>query len=888
MFSSPWTWLTSPKQNSRTAASRRRKGRCVLRCESLEARELLATAVAVAHPSYILLPHSSVSRFAGGGPTGYSPAQITQAYGINQITFNNGTVTGDGSGTTIAIVDAFDDPTIASDLHQFDQQYNLPDPTFTKVNENGGSSLPPGDTGWAEEISLDVEWAHAIAPKAAILLVEASSATFNDLLTGVQYAASQPGVVAVSMSWGAGEFGGETSFDSTFTTPSGHGGVAFLASSGDSGAPVSYPAASLNVVSVGGTTLSLTSGGNIISESGWSGSGGGLSSMESQPSYQQGVVTQSSTQRANPDVAYDADPNTGFSEYNSYSFPTAPWEQFGGTSDAAPQWAGIIAIADQGRALAGLGSLDGPSQLLPKLYSVSASDFNDITTGTSTGSPNYSAGQGYDLVTGLGTPIANKLVADLVGSSGNNNQTVTHFSVSAPSSDVAGTSFTITVSALNASNAVVPTYAGTVQFSSNDSAAVLPGPYTFSSTDGGVATLTVTLKTAGSRTVTVTDSSASSVHGTANVTVAPAAATQLVFGQQPTNVLVGSAISPAVTVLVEDPYGNVETSDNTDQVSVALGNNPGTATLGGTLTVGVSGGVAKFSDLTVSAAGTGYTLAATAVSGGLTSATSASFNVTTSNTKVIEGFETSSTWFVVGSGTQTAYRSSAAAHDGNYGLVLRGNEWFYRTDAAVQVQAGDTLSVWVRFPSSASGRAYFGFGSSSSGTLSLVAAPNTHQLILQYNPFYAYYDNLAAVSQNYQPNHWYRLEVDWGSSGAIVGKLFDSNGTSLLSSVSTGNTGITSGGIALRAIGSNVTYFDTITDNAGVNSFLSPPGKSEGTTAPLPWLGSTHQPPAAPPFGGPPSAPSTSTSLTAFFAALGGKAPPAEAEGWYGVFGRIA
>src|SRR5439155_7563388 len=117
----------------------------------------------------------------------------------------------------------------------------------------------------------------------------------------VRYAAKQPGVVAVSMSWGGDEFGSEGSYDGNFTTPSGHAGVTFLASSGDSGAPDSYPSASVNVVSVGGTTLSIDSAGNYLSESGWGGSGGGISAYQSQPAYQKGVVTQTSTQRANPD-----------------------------------------------------------------------------------------------------------------------------------------------------------------------------------------------------------------------------------------------------------------------------------------------------------------------------------------------------------------------------------------------------------------------------------------------------------------------------------------------------------------------------------------------------------------------------------------------------------
>jgi len=221
-------------------------------------------------------------------------------------------------------------------------------------------------------------------------------------------------VVAVSMSWGGGEFSGETTYDSVFTTPGGHGGVAFFASSGDTGAPVSYPAVSPNVVSVGGTSLRL-SGSTYGSESGWSGSGGGISAYESKPSYQNGVVTQSTTKRSNPDVAYDSDPSTGFAVYDSFNNGTAsPWSQFGGTSAAAPQWAALTAIVDQGRALAGLGALDGRTQLLPAIYALNAGDFHDVTTGGSTGSPSYTAAAGYDLVTGRGTPVANRVIADLV------------------------------------------------------------------------------------------------------------------------------------------------------------------------------------------------------------------------------------------------------------------------------------------------------------------------------------------------------------------------------------------------------------------------------------------------------------------------------------------
>ncbi|HEV3145079.1 MAG TPA: S53 family peptidase [Gemmataceae bacterium] len=815
MRSPVWNWRFHLRSSQ--LRTRRPKGRPLLFLEFLEAREVPSSA----HTDYVLHPQGGgATPYGSPGPTGYTPAQIRHAYGFDQITFNNGTVAGDGRGTTIAIVDAYDDPNIANDLHQFDLQFGLADPTFTKVNQSGGSSMPAANGGWASEIALDVEWAHAIAPGANILLVEANDASFANLLSAVSFAANQSGVVAVSMSWGGGEFSGETSYDSTFQTPSGHQGVTFVASSGDNGAPPSYPAVSPNVLSVGGTTLNLTGSNTISSESGWSGSGGGISSVESQPSYQNGVVTQTSTRRANPDVAYDADPNTGFPVYDSYNNgSSAPWSQFGGTSDASPQWAALIAIADQGRIAAGLGSLDGPSQTLPKLYSLSLADFHDITSGSSFGSPSYSAGVGYDLVTGRGTPVANKVVADLVGQT-SGNPGATSFTLSAPTSSTAGASFSVTVSAHDSNGNLVTSYAGTVHFASSDSQAVLPANYTFTSADMGSHTFTVTLKTAGSENITVVDTANGSLSGSATVSVSPAAASRLAFGQQPSNAVAGTAISPAVTVRILDAYGNLVSNDNTDVVTAAIGTNPASGVLGGTAVATVSGGVASFSSLTISAAGTGYTL--TATSGGLTGATSASFNISASggggggNGNLIEGFETTETWNIVGS--VTASRTTQAAHDGTYGLDMAGNSgWIYRTAQPDHVQAGDTISLWLDFSGAANGRAYFGFGAGSFGTLSLVAAPNTGQLILQQNVYYGYSD-LAAVRQSYLANHWYRLEVDWGTSGTIIGKLFDSNGTTLLNQVTTRSTVFTSGGIAFRATG-NDKYFDTVTDARGVNNF---------------------------------------------------------------------
>ncbi len=205
-----------------------------------------------------------LSGFSPSQPTGYTPAQITAAYGLNAITFTSSTgatVTGNGAGETIALIEMYHDPNIQSDLATFDAKYNLPTPTLTVVNQAGNQT----DSGWALEESMDVEWAHSIAPGANILVVEAApsysqSQELQNLLSAVDTARNTAGVVAVSMSWGFSEMQNESSFDSYFTTPSGHAGVTFIAASGDNGV-VEYPSASPNVLAVGGTTLNLSSAG---------------------------------------------------------------------------------------------------------------------------------------------------------------------------------------------------------------------------------------------------------------------------------------------------------------------------------------------------------------------------------------------------------------------------------------------------------------------------------------------------------------------------------------------------------------------------------------------------------------------------------------------------
>ena len=245
-----------------------------------------------------------------------------------------------GGSKAIAIVDAYDDPTAASDLAQFSSQFGLSAATFTVVYASG--ARPSGNSGWQVEEGLDVEWAHAMAPQAKIYLVEAASSSFSDLLTAVGVAnqlVAAAGGGEVSMSWGGGEFSSQTSYDKTFTTP----GVVYLASAGDSPGVI-WPSASPNVISVGGTALSRNpSTGAFQGEVAWQQGGGGPSAYEPVPGVQAAIPAISQivgSRRGTPDVSAVADPTTGVWVYSS-----GAWYIVGGTSVAAPVWAGILNIA---------------------------------------------------------------------------------------------------------------------------------------------------------------------------------------------------------------------------------------------------------------------------------------------------------------------------------------------------------------------------------------------------------------------------------------------------------------------------------------------------------------------------------------------------------------
>jgi subtilase family serine protease len=316
-----------------------------------------------------------------------------------------------GGGGTIAIVDAYDYPTAHNDLDVFSTQFKLPvlgsctsgltRSCFQVVYASG--SRPVRNCGWAQEAALDIEWAHAMAPNAKIVLVEAASNLLTDLLTAVDVAASivnpsgsaaGTGLGQVSMSWGTGEFPDETSYDGHFAVP----GVVYFAASGDVGGSTIYPGVSPNVVSSGGTSVNRT-GDIFLSETGWWGCGGGSSPYESIPSYQSVIARIVGSHRAVPDLSFDANPYTGVSVFDSTPCQgRAGWLVFGGTSVAAPSLAGIVNSAGS--------TYNSTETELSTIYACYAtpscysSNFRDILSGTA---GNFSATVGWDFVTGVGS-----------------------------------------------------------------------------------------------------------------------------------------------------------------------------------------------------------------------------------------------------------------------------------------------------------------------------------------------------------------------------------------------------------------------------------------------------------------------------------------------------
>lgn len=313
---------------------------------------------------------------------GYTPCDLQSAY--------NPSSTPGGAGQTIAIVDAFDDPNAESDLAVYRQTYDLPPCTtqngcFRKVNQDGvAGRYPRANTGWAQEISLDLDMASAMCPQCTLLLVEARSNSLGNLLTAEQ-TAKNLGATVISNSWGAGEFSSETSYDHYVDQ-----GIPVTASSGDRGYGTSWPAASPSVVAVGGTSLTPSATTRGWAETAWSGAGSGCSLYEPKPSWQ---GDSGCANRTIADVSAVADPSTGVAVYDTYR--SSGWLVFGGTSVAAPIVASVYALAADATANAAQ---------VPYTHTSALNDVISGSNGNCGGSYLCTAGSGYDGPTGLGTP----------------------------------------------------------------------------------------------------------------------------------------------------------------------------------------------------------------------------------------------------------------------------------------------------------------------------------------------------------------------------------------------------------------------------------------------------------------------------------------------------
>ncbi|MYM80797.1 peptidase S53 [Duganella sp. FT50W] len=409
----------------------------------------------------------------------YTPAQIRAAYGLPALP---GSYTGLsatqaaqlGAGQTIYIVDAMHNPNVAAELSAFNSKFGLPacatktiattaslplaaasasgcELSVVYSTASGGMSAtaPAYDAGWATEIALDVQWAHATAPLARIVLIEAASASYDNLLGGVRLA-NRLGAGVVSMSFGGSETSTTSAADSVFSGAN----MTYLAATGDSGAGVAWPSVSPKVLAVGGTTLSY-SGVGARSEVVWSNTGGGVSAYVATPAYQSGAVPGMGTaaRRTVADVAFNADPSSGqYVAIIAAGSGTVKWSSVGGTSLATPQWAGLIAIANALRVVNGKAALAAPhAALYTNISTVAgtyASVFKDITSGRHGSCAACGGETGYDQATGLGTPNGGALLSALSGLTVQAAPVVTAATISGKAG--AALSFTAPVTASNA------------------------------------------------------------------------------------------------------------------------------------------------------------------------------------------------------------------------------------------------------------------------------------------------------------------------------------------------------------------------------------------------------------------------------------------------------
>jgi uncharacterized membrane protein len=537
-----------------------------------------------------------------------------------------------GGSRMIAIVDAYDYPTAASDFVTFSQQFGLPSGNacgaggnaacFTTVYAAG--TQPQSNCGWAQEAALDIEWAHAMAPKAQIVLVEAASNSFSDLFTAVNKASTlvaNAGGGQVSMSWGGSEFSSESLYDSYFTKS----GVTYFASSGDTGGVVIYPSASPNVISAGGTTVNRDGSGNFTGESAWSSAGAGPSAYEPAPDYQSSIYTLANLlngYRGTADYSFDANPASGVSVYDSTSCQGyVGWLVFGGTSVASPSLAGIFNLAGafDGGWANGTNTTSVQNNLYQNYDAASSggtvcnyqSPFYDVTSGSAGSFP---TGACWDFATGIGS---GRGVTGLTASAG--------FSLSSSPSSLtvdqgSGATYTVNVSYSGG-------FAGTVDLSASG----LP--------TGASATFSPTSLTApGSSTMSVTTGSGTPA-GTYSITITGTSGS---VSQTATATLVVNSTSSGDFSLSTLPSSQTVTQGGGASYDVTVTGSGGfSGTVGFSVSGLPSGAGASFSPTSVSGSGsttmsvttgsttpTGtYTLTITASSGSLSHSTTVTLQV---------------------------------------------------------------------------------------------------------------------------------------------------------------------------------------------------------------------------------------------------------------------
>lgn len=325
----------------------------------------------------------------------FCPPSLEIAYGTPSIIGANG-----GAGLTIGITDAFHYAKAEADLNFFSTDMGLPPCTtqngcFKQVDQNGGTNFCGSNTGWELETMLDIEWAHAMAPNAKIVLVEGCTNNDADLYAAIKTAFTKMGADIVSNSWGTDEYDGETGDDFNFNY-----NKPIFFSSGDDGAPAIYPCTSPYSTCIGGTNLQVNDAFQRVNETGWSGSGGGCSQFEALPGFQgSNGVTLCSPNRAAPDISAVADPNTGVAVYDSGN---GGYFRVGGTSASSPILAAVYADVMAARASFGKGKFNGTFNNL--IYSAFKANYHYFYYDVVSGNNGFAAGPGFDLVTGIGVP----------------------------------------------------------------------------------------------------------------------------------------------------------------------------------------------------------------------------------------------------------------------------------------------------------------------------------------------------------------------------------------------------------------------------------------------------------------------------------------------------